>query len=512
MPNTLSYYFTLARRWAWMVILGIILCGGATYVISKQIPPVYQATATLIINLESSTSAYDNVNASQLSATSYAPLLTNAEVLRPVLVQHPGLTLQQLSAMVTVKTLPNTSLIELDVDNGNPALAAQLANEISQSFAFYAQKYLFASYAKSQLLGTVVIVPAQTPIDPIRPKPLTNAGIGALVGLGLALSLIIIFEWMDDRLARPEEVQELLGTETLTILPKLSRRQRRRKIEETPVLAEKCRMLCASLNAAQAVSPFKLVMITSALPGEGKSTVAANLASFLAMTGKHVLLIDANLRHPTLDQHFQLNTNIGFSTTLLGAWEQLKAGVDGQETDNPMLRVLTAGASAPNPAELLLSSHANKLFEHLKKAAFDYIILDTCPLLPVADAQILASYVQATVLVIDASKTPREALLHAKRILSRIDAMMLGVVINKSRWWSKDFTDSRQYLSRRQQYKTKITTLHTPPIEGIPNTPLPVTVPVEEYDTLIPKTLPANSQVDLDNTVTLPRRKPPKEK
>ncbi len=501
MQISLSYYTRLARRWAWMVILGIIICGGATYVISKQIPPVYQASATLIINLESSTSAYDNVNASQLAATAYAPLLTNPEVLKPILAQHPELTLQQLSTMITVKVQPNTSLIELDVDNSDPALAAELANEIGQSFAFYVQTHLFASYTKIQLLSTVQIVPAETPTEPIRPKPLTYAGIGALVGLGLALSLIVIFEWMDDRLARPAEVQELLGMETLAVLPKLSRRKRMRKIEEIPVLAERFRMLCASLNAAQAVKPFKLVMITSALPGEGKSTVAANLASFLAMTGKRVLLIDANLRHPTLDQHFQLNTNIGLSTTLLGTWEQLKVGIGAQETDNPMLRVLTAGASAPNPAELLLSSQANILFDHLKKAAFDYIILDTCPLLPVADAQILASYAQATILVIDASKTPRQALLHAKRILSRTHTMILGVVINKSRWWSEIYSDSHQYLARMQPSKTRIT---------VPNTP-PLTTPAEEFDIAVLETPPANSLVDPDITVTLPRRKPPKE-
>lgn len=511
MQNSLSYYAMLARRWIWMVLLGIIICGGATYVISKQIPPVYQASAILIVNLESSTSAYDNFSASQLAATTYAPLLTNPEVLKLVLAQHPELTLTQLNNMVTVKVQPNSSLIELDVDNSDSELAAQLANEIAQSFAFYAETRLFALYTKTQPLATVEIVPAQTPVDPIRPKPLTYAGIGALVGLGLALSLIFIFEWMDDRLARSEAVQELLGMETLTVLPKLSRRQRKRKIEEIPVLAERFRMLCASLNAAQAVKPFKLVMITSALPGEGKSTVAANLASFLAMTGKHVLLVDANLRHPTLDQHFQLNNTMGLSTTLLGMWQQLKVGIDGQETDNPLLRVLTAGVPCPNPAELLQSSQASQLFDHLKKVPFDYIIFDTPPLLPVADAQILASHVQATVLVIDTSKTPRQALLHAKRILSRTHTTILGAVINKSRWWSEAYSDGRQYLSRMRQPGTKMTIPDTPRVDGMANTPIPATIPMDGLDAVSLTIPPANGVVDPDITIVLPRRQTPKE-
>lgn len=511
MPNSLSHYISLARRWAWMVILGIILCGGATYAISMDIPPVYQASTILIINLGSSTSSYDNVNASLLAATSYAPLLTNPEVLKPILAQHPELTLQQLSAMITVKTQSNTSLIELDVDNSDPALAAELANEVGQSFAFYVQTHLFASYTKTQLLETVQVVPAAIPTDPIRPKPLMYAGIGSLVGLGLALSLIVIFEWMDDRLARLEEVQELLGIETLAVFPKLSRRQRKRKIEENPALAEKCRMLCASMNAAQAVKPFKLVLITSAQPGEGKSTVAANLAFFLAMTGKRVLLVDANLRHPTLDQHFQLNNNMGLSTTLLGITKSGDWNVGIQETDNPMLHVLTAGLPSPNPAELLQSSPANQLFDYLKKAEFDYIILDTCPLLPVADAQILASYIHATILVIDPSKTTRKALLQAKSTLGRTHRTILGAVINKSRWESEVYRDSRQYLNSIKRPKTKITIPTTPPLGVMTNTASAATIPVEEFDPLDQKIPPVDGLADPDITVALPRWKPSNE-
>jgi len=457
-----------------MVVLGMIVCGGATYVISKQIPPVYQASAILIINLESSTSAYDNVSGSQLAATTYASLLTNPEVLKPVLAQHPQLTLKQLSDMVTAKVQPNTSLIELDVNNSDPGLAAQLANEIAQRFAFYAKIHLFPVSTKTQLVDSVVIVPAQTPVDPIRPKPLTYAGIGALVGLGLALSLIVIFEWMDDRLAGPEEVQKLLGMEILTVIPFLSRKQRIKNIEEVPVAAEGYRTLSASLNAAQAIKPFKLVMVTSALPDEGKSTVAVNLASFLAMASKRVLLVEANLRHPGLDQHFQFDQHQGLS------WVQLEAVPNGEETDAPALRVLTAGVPHSNPAELLQSPLTNQHFDYFKKAAFDYIIFDTPPLLPVVDAQILASHIQAAVLVVDASKTPRRTLRCARHVLSRTRAMTLGVVLNKSRW--PDCTDRRHYLSKIRQ----------------PGTAVTMTVP--------PNTPPVDEAVDQDITVTISSR------
>src|SRR5205085_4231591 len=248
MKKPLSYYTMLAKRWAWIIILGIVICGGATYLISKITRPVYEATATLILSLGTSSSPYDNLTASVQAVPTYAQLLTTPTVLNPVVAQHPGLTLQQLSAMLNVKNQPNTQLIELDVDNTNPSLAAELANEISQSFA---------QFANDQLPGTIQVLPAQQPTNPIRPKTLQNTAIGALVGLGLALALIVIFEWIDDRPSSPEEIQEMLGQETMVIVPRLSRRQYVKPVEEIPALAEGCRKLCASLSVAQRINPFK---------------------------------------------------------------------------------------------------------------------------------------------------------------------------------------------------------------------------------------------------------------
>jgi len=517
MQNPLSHYVRIAKRWVWMVILGIVICGGVTFLISKRMPPVYQASAVIVVNLYSSPSPLENVSASQLAAPTYAQLLTSPPVLEPVLARHPGLTLKQLGAMVTAKSQPNSSLIDLDVENGNPQLAARLANEISQSFASYTNTQ--PSYTNTQLRGIILIVPAEKPIDPIRPNSLTNAGIGALVGLGLALSLIVIFEWIDDRLAGPGEVQELLRMEILTVLPKLSRKQRMKVGEETPLMAERYRMLCASLNAEQAARPFKLMMITSALSDEGKSSVAAHLASFLAMAGKRVLLVDANLRNPILDQHFHLENRCGLSDSFLEmGGEGLKGELDGQETDIPMLRVLPAGVLPPNPAELLLTSVTDRLFDYFRKAPFDYIIFDTSPLLPVADTRILLSHVQATVLVIDASKTSRTVLLQAGHVLSRAKALKLGVVINKSPW--SDYSDGDQYLHNLRQMSTDKAGIRQPdsPSEDGADATLPDTMdspvimlsstdaPSEDgADATLPDTLQVDNTVAPDITVRITR-------
>lgn len=476
MRNPLTRYILLARRWVWVIILGVVLCSGMTYVITKLMHPVYQATALLIVTFDTSGSVYDNTTAALEALPTYAQVVTNPKVLDPVIAQHKGLTLKSLLPMVAVKPQSNTQIIELDVTNSNPQLAAQLANEIGQSFS---------QYTSTQLPAAVHVLPAQVPTDPIQPKSSTDALIGALIGLGLSLTLIIAFEWADDRIDNPDEVQELLNLDTLTVIPRLSRKDRIKSAEETPALAEGCRILSANLNAAQETKPFKLVMVTSALAGEGKSTIAANLATFLAMAGKRVLLVDADLRHPVQDQHFQLDNRQGLSNAFLEMWAQVEVELNGQPTEIPMLRVLTAGVLPSNPAELLQSQIAQRLFDHFKQSKqFDYVIFDTSPLLPVADAQIIATYMEAVILVTDISKTPRKVMVHAKHALQRTHASLLGTVVNKSRW--PDYGNRLDYIGIQQRPKADIAL-------SIPDTPTAITTPA-----------PSNGKLkDEDITLTL---------
>lgn len=446
MHNSLiSHYILLAKRWAWILVLGVVICGSTTYVITKLMHPVYQASALLVLTATTSSSTFDNTSAVLEALPTYAQLITTSQVLEPVAKNH-GLTVQQLTSMVTVKPQSNTQNIELDVENTNPQLAAQLANDIGQSFA---------QFSNIQLgVVQVHVLPAPIPTNPVRPKPSLDAVIGALVGLGLALALIILFEWTDDRMARPEEIQERFGLDTLTIIPALSWQQRLKNAEETPALAEACRILCANFNALQVTHQFKLVVVTSALAGEGKSTVAANLASFLAMSGRRVLLVDADLRHPVLDQHFQLDNRQGLSNAFLEMWAQIKVELDGQATEIPSLRVLTAGVLPSNPSELLQSQLARQLFEHFKNTKqFDYVIFDTPPLLPIADTQIIASYAEATILVVDASKTPRKIIMRARQILSKTGTRLLGAAVNKSSW--SEYGDISEYLGSTQRQRPK---------------------------------------------------------
>ena len=453
MRSSLSRYIILAKRWAWVLILGVVICGGITFVVTKLMPKVYTAESTLLITVTGS-SQYDGAQAALIQQPTFNPLIKSDAVLQPVAARH-GLTTKQLAAMVTTKPQSNTPIILVDVDNENPVLAAQLSYEVTKSFTDYATAQIGTSAQFNILKPTV-------PVDPSKPRPTQDAMLGALVGLGLALAIIIIFEWIDDRLSSPEEMTTLLGLEALTVIPELSSKQRTKNAEDTPELAEGCRVLCANLNMAQMVRPFKLVMITSALANEGKSTIAANVASFLAMSGKRVLLVDADLRHPVLDQHFQLNNQKGLSSAFLEMWPKVEMELDGQPTEIPSLRVLTAGVLPSNPSELLQSQLAGQLFNHFRNTQkFDYVIFDAPPLLPVADAQIMASYIQVTILVIDAANTARKAMVRAKQTLSRTGTRILGVALNKSRW--PEYGKVHDYLNNVQQRPRADITMSMPP-------------------------------------------------
>ena len=228
------------------------------------------------------------------------------------------------------------------------------------------------------------------------------------------------------------------------------------------------------------IRPFKLVMVTSAMAGEGKSTIAANTAAFLAMSGKHVLLVDADLRHPALDKHFQLSNQTGLSNAFLEKWTQIEADLDGRATDIPSLRVLTAGTLPSNPSELLRvtvgQSDLQSLSEHIN-IRLCYLRFSTTT----ANCRCANNgYIYASdYFIVDTSKTPRKAMLRAKRTLNRTGTRILGVVLNKSNW--REYGEVHDYLSN---------------IQSRPRADLSMVMP--------PNTPPINHSIDAANTAVLP--------
>lgn len=194
------------------------------------------------------------------------------------------------------------------------------------------------------------------------------------------------------------------------------------------LVSESFRTLRSNLQFSEFGKNLKVIVITSSTPNEGKSEVSINLAACLAQQGEKVIVIDADLRQPTQHKLTELNNTEGLSTFLLK-----KSGVDSinhLKIDGVDLDVLTSGPIPPNPSEMLASSSMKQTLKSFEDF-YNYVIIDTPPLLAAADAQILASISDATLLVVDTKKSKRRQVTEAKRRLDNVGARLLGVVMNR---------------------------------------------------------------------------------
>lgn len=284
--------------------------------------------------------------------------------------------------------------------------------------------------------------PAVVPTRPIGLSVIQRTLVAAIAGLLLSAGLAFLLETMDHTVKTPELVEKASGLHTLGAIALLGhgsrwRRDRARdparsrlvvlEDQHSP-LSEAFRILRTNVEFAQVDGACRTLMITSPSPGEGKSLVAINFAAVMAQAGKRVLLLDADLRRPTVHQSLSLDNRQGLTNLL--AREGLSPEVVAQTTPVRDLFAMTSGPMPPNPAELLGSNRMVQVLARLQEL-YDLVVLDTPPALAVADPSVLASRVDGVVLVVDATNTSTDALRRTCEALARGTATILGVVLNK---------------------------------------------------------------------------------
>lgn len=271
---------------------------------------------------------------------------------------------------------------------------------------------------------------ARKPSEPVRPKRLMNIILSCLAGLLTGLCLALLQEFLDDRLNTAEEAERLTQLPTLGYVPSISGADARLlpQMKGHNHAAESYRVLRTNIHFASLDVPVRTLLVTSSNPSEGKSTTAVNLAFAMALDGKKVILVDTDLRRPSLHMILGQKAVPGLTDILLGHTsleDALRISASA-----PNLQVLSSGSTPPNPSELLNSHRFHKLIGDLSECA-DIVVFDSPPVLATADAAILASQVDGTVFVIETGETKKTAARRAVTVLRQAHAQILGVAYNK---------------------------------------------------------------------------------
>ncbi len=308
---------------------------------------------------------------------------------------------------------------------------------------------------------------ARTPAGPAEPNIPRNLGFAFVLGLTSGIGLAFLLEGMDNTVRTPEQAQEISGLPSLGMIPLGSKNNSEAGSKQGLIvasskeavelitqsrpqsqMAESYRALRTSLLLTSLGAPPKTILITSALPREGKSTTSINTAIVLAQKGVRVLLIDADLRRPSVHKTLGLGPRIGLSNVLTGGASLQQATLRSPLLPN--LYVLPAGTPPPNPAELMASSQMVEMLAVLRDQ-YDHIVVDTPPTLSVTDAVVLSPRADAVVLVIRSSQTTKPALRRARDILAQVNARVSGVLLNAVNLDSPDYYYYYEYQGKYGQ-------------------------------------------------------------
>jgi len=283
--------------------------------------------------------------------------------------------------------------------------------------------------ANTNMIGTRKLERAGVPREPIAPRKATNIALTVLLALAVACGFAFLQEYLDDRVNSPEDLERVSALPTLGHVPLMASGDSRLlyALPGNSHVAESYRALRSSIGFASVDAPLRRLQVTSASKGEGKTITSVNLAISMAMDGKRVILVDADLRRPTVHRVLGRENSPGLTEALLGL-----RTIDEviQPTDIENLRVVCSGPIPPNPAELLGTRAFDELIEQLDERA-DIVIFDTPPCMPVTDPLIVAARMDGVVLVLHVSRTKKAMVKHVQELLARARARVVGVVFNQ---------------------------------------------------------------------------------
>jgi capsular exopolysaccharide synthesis family protein len=425
----------LRERWRLILVVALVATAASGFLTWRETPQ-YASRVTLFVSAwgsvddEDTAAAYQGSLLSQQKVKSYTELLRGHLVMSGVVSELDlDLTPRQLSGKVSSAAIPDTSLLTVTVRDPSPTRAQRIAEAIGTEFVELVPVLEGRANGRSPVQVTVVS-PAEVPSAPVSPQPVRNIGLAAVVGLLAGFGLAVARRALDTSVKTVEQVEEISGVPSLGVVPFDSTAARSPLIAPTVATprAEAFRKVRTSLQFMDVDRSHQVMLVTSAVPTEGKSLTACNLAVALAEAEKRVILVDGDLRRPTVARYLGLPNGVGMTSVLLGQ-ARLEEAV--QWWGGQFLATLTSGPIPPNPTALLTSHRLRSLLGELRDT-YDLIVIDSPPVLPVADAAALATACDGVAVVVRHGKTRHEQLRAVVRAMESAGGSVLGTILNQA--------------------------------------------------------------------------------
>lgn len=423
----------LRRHWRSIiaiVTLAMVVSAVLTFVVMK---PVYESKSRVLIGIDirDTTDAHAAAIFANSRAETYADLAQSSRLTEQVIDSLDlQMTPEELASSISAEIIEGTTLIQLTVRADDPRKAQTIADVTASQFTDFITTLEApgGDAANAQITAQITDQPTFNPTQ-VSPRRGLNLAAAFVIGLMLGIGLAIARELLDRTIRTADHVAEVTDAPVLASIGYDS------EIRSSPLLTdlsgfaartEAFRLLRTNLRFIDLDAQPRCLVISSAVPGEGKTMTSTNLAVALAQTGRKVLLIDADLRRPRVASTLGLDPAIGMTTALVGKTE-IDDAIQIHEPSG--LHVLASGAKPPNPTEILQSKITHDLIRRLRNS-YDTVIIDAPPLLPVADSSVLATLADGVIMVIRHGKTTRDQVEEAAGRIDRVAGKLYGVVVN----------------------------------------------------------------------------------
>ena len=426
-----DYLKVVRRRWR-VIVASLIVVVAIASLVTLKTTPQYESRSRIFVSTTDQTAseAFQGGNFAIQRVSSYADLTKGQELSSRVIHDlHLKIAPAELAGKIQTTVVPDTVILEIAVTDPDPAQAQRISQAVAIELRDFVSELETPPGKSNAPIKATIVDSANLPTSPVSPKPVRNLGLALVLGLLLGIGLAVVRELLDTSVKGNDDIGQVTDAPVLGGIPfdqQAPRQPLLTDLSPHSPRVEAFRILRTNLQFVDLDRSKKVFVVTSSVPGEGKTSTASNTALALQTAGQRTLIIDGDLRRPQLARLFDLEGSVGLTSVLLGRIDLDEAvQVHGESG----LTVLTSGTLPPNPAELLQSSAMHKLLDEARMS-YDVIVIDAPPLLPVTDAALIAAMADGAVLVVRQGKTTRDQLATSMSRLQAVGARALGVTLN----------------------------------------------------------------------------------